>query len=560
MSILPSGAARARLLLRMKYLALAAGLATLCAGQKQPPDTHSEAVKSIAAAPNLTPQQERGLRLLKSAEADLAGLQPDMRAFALWRASYAYVPVDRKKSEQLAENSFSAAQAIEQRDEDRCGPIGSAGDIQTSIQEDVLRELIRKDKIPYVERLLPGANDYVRSQIAAQLVQHYVAKRDFSHSLQLLSDSADSTQYPFGAAADLLLALGPERSADRMTIFNQALNNFEQHGSNGGFGQDDMPSFLGRTWNHVPPALALEAVDKMLDEAKSKGSHSHISMATEKGSIDLSSDYQQRLFQLLPILQELDKDKADAILRDNAEARAQLAKYPKGMNSLKSEGNVYSYGITDDDAPQPTSMTGRQLELQIMQRMNQIDHESNKDPSQAIADALMLPLQGGFPSSSPRATALMNIAGSIEKKKPSLAKSALDEIMKISDQLNPQQIQSIADLPSKYAELGENDSAQKALKPLLKAAEQIYAHDIDADDPNRGFKGTWPSTELWRKSVQIAGRISPPLAEEVLAGIPDQDIAVLEKISYASSLLGASAGPISIGDCRKNGASYSVSN
>jgi hypothetical protein len=399
----------------------------------------------------------------------------------------------------------------------------------------------------------------VRGQIISKLVQHYVAKKDFTHSLQLLSDSADSAQYAFGAAAALLLALGPERSADRMTIFNQALNNFQQHGSKNGIGQDDMSSFLGRTWNHVPPALALEAIDKVLDEAKSKGSHSHISMATDKGSVVLNSDYQQRLFQLLPILQELDKDRADAILRDNAETRAQLAKYPKGMNSLKSESNVYSYGITEDDSPQPTSMTGRQLEQQIMQRMNQIDQESNKDPSQAIADALMLPLQGGFPSSSPRATALLNIAGNIEKKKPSLAKSALDEIMKISDHLNPQQIQSIADLPSKYAELGENESAQKALKPLLKAAEQIYAHDIDADDPNKGFKGTWPSTELWRKSVQIAGKISPPLAEEVLADISDTEIAELEKISYAAGLLGASAPPTIVGDCRKNGASYNSS-
>jgi hypothetical protein len=166
----------------------------------------------------------------------------------------------------------------------------------------------------------------------------------------------------------------------------------------------------------------------------------------------------------------------------------------------------------------------------------------------------MLPLQGDFPSSSPRASSLLNIAANIQKKKPSLAKSAPDEIMKFADQLNPQQIQSIADLPSKYAELGENESAQKALKPVLKAAEKIYAHDIDADDPNKGFKGTWPSTELWRKCVQIAGKISPPLAEEVLADIPDPDIGVLEKISYAAALLGASAAPISIGDCRKNGA------
>jgi hypothetical protein len=102
-----------------------------------------------------------------------------MRAFALWRASYAYVPVDQKRADQLAEESFNTSQAIEHRDDDRCGSIGSAGDIQSWIQEHVLNELIRKDKVPDVERLLARANVSVRSHIAAQLVQRYVSKKAF---------------------------------------------------------------------------------------------------------------------------------------------------------------------------------------------------------------------------------------------------------------------------------------------------------------------------------------------------------------------------------------------
>jgi hypothetical protein len=129
MSILPSGTASAGLL-SLKNLALVAALGSFCVAQKQPPDTQAEAVKSITAAPKLTPQQERGLRLLKSAEAEVPNLEPDMRAFALWRASYAYVPVDQKRADQLAEESFNASQAIEHPDDDRCGVLGSAGDIQ----------------------------------------------------------------------------------------------------------------------------------------------------------------------------------------------------------------------------------------------------------------------------------------------------------------------------------------------------------------------------------------------------------------------------------------------
>jgi hypothetical protein len=172
-------------------------------GQKQPIATRPAAVKATATAPKLTPQQERGLRLLKAAEAESAGLEPDMRAFVLWRASYAYLPVDQKRADQLAEESFNASQTIEHRDDDQCGAIGSAGDIQSWIQERVLDELIRKDKIPEVERLLPAANEKVRD-LAAQLVRYYVAKKEFSRALDILSQFADAAEYPFAAGGFLV--------------------------------------------------------------------------------------------------------------------------------------------------------------------------------------------------------------------------------------------------------------------------------------------------------------------------------------------------------------------
>jgi hypothetical protein len=52
------------------------------------------APQSRTAMPKLTPEQERGLRLLKSLEVESAGLEPNMHAFVLWQASYAYTKVD----------------------------------------------------------------------------------------------------------------------------------------------------------------------------------------------------------------------------------------------------------------------------------------------------------------------------------------------------------------------------------------------------------------------------------------------------------------------------------
>jgi hypothetical protein len=308
----------------------------------------------------------------------------------------------------------------------------------------------------------------------------------------------------------------------------------------------------------VPPALVLEAIDKVLEQTKSQESHSHYSMASAEGNVALKSPYELCLFQLLPVLEELDKDKAESLLRDDAEVQAQLKKYPKGMESLTSQGNMYSVGITDDNSAKAAEGMAMQQVMQIRQRMMEIAKESEKDPAQALADTLGLPVQG--PSQdSPRAEMLVEIAKGAAKKKPPVAKSALDEVLKIEDQLTPQQMARLANLPQIYLDLGDEDGARKALKPLLKAAEKIYAHDTDADDPNKAFKGTWPSADLWRKCVQTAAKISPALAEEIIGEIPDPEIAASARVDFAGSLLRASGDPLIVSDCRKNQSSYNVS-
>jgi hypothetical protein len=545
-------------------------LALICLTSVQSPSQSAPAPKSQSntarthSPANLSPEQERGLHLLKASETEAAALAPDMRAFVLWRASYAYAAVDAKKAQSLTKEAYLATQAIEEpADPDQCGQVGSAGDIKSWIQERILSEMITKERIPEVEELLPLAMEPVRDNITTELVQHYTSKKDVAHAEALLNRVAESKHYPFRAAADLLLALGQEQSGDRMTIFNQAFSNFEQNGTNGFDLRGDFGSFVERTWSRVPSAVVLEAIDKVLEEAKARESHERLSMGTDKGFVSLNSKYEMRLFQLLPVLQELDKDKAESLLRDDAATRERLAKFPKGMQSLSADGTTYSYGMTDDDsggASQAASQDqARQQELlQINQRGQAIQRESQKDPQQAINDALMLPVQSQ--NVSPRAETLLMVARNSEKIKPSAAKAALDEIMKFEEQLTPEQIKNEADLPQIYFELGDREDAKKALNVMLKAAEKLYAHDTDGDDPNKSFKGTWPSADLWRKCVQAARKISPAYAEEIIGEIPDAEIAASIKVAYAGSLLGqTSSVPILVSDCRKNSSGYNYS-
>jgi hypothetical protein len=517
------------------------------------------ASQSETDAPKLKPEQERGLRLLKAAVAESAALQPMMHAFVLWRASYAYTKINPKRAEKLSTEAFVATQAIEDAPEnDSCAAPGSGGDIKSWIQQSVLYDLVHKDRLQEVEKLLPQATASVRNQITAELVRYYQSKKDFAHAEALLSTLADSDRYPFGIAASLLTALGPEHSADRIGIFNQALNNFENHSTEATFGGDDIGTFIEHTWNDVPSGLALEATSKILEAAKEANSPSHYSMTSTQGSVVLNSSYALRLFQLLPILRELDKDKADALLRDQTEVADQLRTYPKGMQSLQSENT--SYGVTDGGSGIAGAAAQQQVEAQIQERVETILNQADTDPAGALAKALTLPVHA-TESSSPRAQALLGIARKAAANKISVSKSALDDFSTIQDQLTPQEMSGIDNLPELYLKVGDTDAAKKAVDILVKAAGKIYEHDTDPDDPNKAFKGTWPSTDLWRKAIQQAAKISSGLPDEIIAGLPDPEMSAFQKIVFASAVVGTVAFDDSmlVADCRKNGASFRVS-
>ena len=134
-------------------------------------------------------------------------------------------------------------------------------------------------------------------------------------------------------------------------------------------------------------------------------------------------------------------------------------------------------------------------------------------------------------------------SGSAAMGNASMAKDALDEERKWLDGISSKdQAAILVDSAETYIRLGDTDRGQKTLQETLKAAGKVYARDTDADDPNRAFKAAWPSTNLWRRIVMVAGRISPDFAEEIIAAVPDPEIGPLVRLGYAESLLGVFPG------------------
>jgi hypothetical protein len=44
------------------------------------------------------------------------------------------------------------------------------------------------------------------------------------------------------------------------------------------------------------------------------------------------------------------------------------------------------------------------------------------------------------------------------------------------------------------------------------------------DMQNQAFKAMWPSTAIWQRTLRAADKLSPALAQDIIADIPDPEI------------------------------------
>jgi hypothetical protein len=271
----------------------------------------------------------------------------------------------------------------------------------------------------------------------------------------------------------------------------------------------------------------------------------------------------------LPVLEDLDKSRAESLLRENAEVNHAFDKYPRGPQSMdpKSFGDKPlpkdEYGSVEVDVVEgedPSAAAAEQALdsawAALQAKMEKVIAEVENDPQQAYQDAEELPLTSPFGGNnySPRASVLGHVAKDAIKKDPAIAKAAMGEMRKlIADMDMATQARLLFVVPNFYVEVGDLEEARNSIKELMKLADRLYARDTDASDPNLVFKGIWPSTALWRRCVEFAAKVSPAFAEEMLAQVPDAEIASFERVTYGGALAGAPPFQASIVEWHKGG-------
>ncbi len=541
-----------------------------------PPSSASTKTKAPAAQkPKLTAAQERGLRLLKASEAEAAGLAPQMRAVVLWQASQGYDRIDPSRRVPLLNDAFRAAVSIPDDNADvPCFLKPDACHSKPWLQTQILF-LLTSLAPQETDELLPLAEPDTRHLITGLIISRDVEQKKFDHAQELLRQVAQEKDFPYEAVAELMVALPPARASDRVVLFTLAMSNFQSFGKDELMRPEDLGTFIIRFSKDLPAPTVLEAIDLVLKQAKDvdEGDEKpQMSLSSQKGSVSLSY-YEYRLFELLPVLKELDSSRAESLLKEHQQAAAALKQYPAGMSALdptlrdtplteeekRHQDNV-SMAMRNNPSPSDTAsdQAADQFYTQLEAKLMAVNDQLRSDPKQALSTAMTLPLwnlsgPGGPDANSPRANTLANVAVATSKKDPDVSRKALEEIQGVVDQVSPTQAARLLTRTAEtYLNLGEPEHAEKALQQGMKIARKLYESDVDSSSPNLAMKAQWPSTGLWRKLIMVGAKVSPEFGEQLMSEVPDPEIVVLEKVAYANSLLGGADYPFRFIQWRKD--------
>lgn len=521
-----------------------------------PPKGPASTAATKPASKALTEDQQLGRQILESSEAMARGLEPPMRAYSLLQIAQTYAPTDKARAASLLRDAFTASLGIPD-DKDK-------QDTKSRLQETILKALLPISQTDVEERLTqaePGA----RKSLSTAIIDLYAKQKQFEPAIALVNRLTAEDEFPYASGIALMNAMPPEMSGERQELFAQATSSYGQHSKHGGIrvggGFADLVIRFGAS---MPPKLALEAIDEVLKQAKEANESFSLTVSSEGGTASFDSSYDYALFAMLPLLRQLDESRAKSLLEENQALQSKLQQFPQGMQSLNPElaGNPPKEGDSAKGAessksgaspkhrgmsvstrsgkasPEEAARAYQQAELQ--RNAEQIIDSSEKDPVQAIAQASTLPASLGGPlPQSPRGRVLEAIARANVKSHPAIAKQAVDELKKMAEDITGQgQAVYLASAAALYLQLGDDDSAERMVSEGFKAADKMLEQDNDANDPNGALKAWWPSTDAYRRFIEVETKISRRSTANILKEIKDPEIRTVESIMVARTLLG----------------------
>jgi tetratricopeptide (TPR) repeat protein len=508
------------------------------------------------------------LRLLEAAEAESASAEPGMRAWALLQIARAYSQINKEKALDACSRALAATRELANQDSSgemhgqlavMMSRAGWVPNTRAELEQQILQEMtsIAPERS---EQLLNEVSGENRRTVLLAVLRQYEKAKNSAKELELLDRVAAEGEMPYGIASRMISSLPSDDGAELSRIFLASLASYQYHAPHTEWGSqgDDFPTLLVRHWKKLPRALVRQAIDEILTQADSatratKARHEVYSvLSPSSGAASFSTLFEFRLFQVLPILREIDSTAAEQYLKKYREVAETLKRYPNGGGAfLDAQG-------------------GSQPASPFSPRGDMADAIGLTDETPAAEKILANAKAGhageavtqvaGISNRALRAQCYQAIAHATVKSDPSASSAAVGKLLETAEAMDAQKSwQYFRSAAALYLELDDKDTAKRAVLKGLKVAHKLYKEDSNADDPNTAIQAFWPSTNAYCALVGQAARISPEWALTLLRQIDAPEAKIAAELGLAGSMLHVPSTATTAVVSRKSGTTVSRS-
>jgi hypothetical protein len=486
----------------------------------------------------LTPQ-ELDLQMLDAARSMLSHASAPLQAHACYQATVGYGLIDHARELSVLKDCFLETQAL--ADED--------SDLKAGLQLRILDAMYARDPAT-AEAFLPSAVPRAKINVQSRILQRLVDSKKYDEALTLAAQLSYSPDFPYRAAAELMVHLPAERDSDRRMVFLAALQSYRLQDPATDPAIEDMATLVIRFWRHLDSKLIMQAIDEILKHAQEDLQNENaptLSIGTGLGEARFTTAYQYRLFELIPVIQQLDSGRAESILNDNPRLAEALKNYPQGLVSLEptfrdsplKPGESPKFTITHHLRAASSEAETALLHDRVVRESLEISGHAADDPRLAIQKAAQLPDTGVENGRSARADTLARIAIGLVRRHPDFAEDAVKQMLTASENYPPL-AQSFYLLTAANIDFLMNNKAEasRMVEKASSIASHLYQRDIKNNDANHAFKFDWPSTAVWRACVVLQNKIDSVLAIGLLKHVSDPEIRASVQITLANIRLG----------------------
>lgn len=486
---------------------------------------------TLVAADKPTPRQ-KARELLDSAAEMIAATKPDVQPVALMHLADNYQTFDKKKAIEYFKQAFAAAIL----------PPTGQGPFARSTQMEIVVALTTLDTaegIALLKRMEPPTAGYDnRSFAASRVIGALLQQNQIQDAIDLADYMGSSGAYPFSGVSQIMAKLPPGDN-QFAAVFTSALSAYTVKPDRG------FVSLVMRYHKDLPAGLAEAALPRILGAILSgKGDipYDAQTFSSSKGTATFTSREESELFDVAPLVREIDPKRYEDLLATHAELRSAMQLFPGGGPSVADDRGITIYtvssgGKSSDDASVKRAADALNNRMKLSALINTRAEAAliaaATDPDKA------LDLVAEIPSSPKQAEVLARIAQSVGENDAAKARRVLSRCITLLDDVKYPEDRVIAwDGVAGVAIVIKDDAIlQRAIDRILADAAELYKEDTNTDRPNRAWRENWPSTQAYRRAVIRAAKLLSVDAEPVLQKIIDPDQNVLARITMAQALL-----------------------